>query len=123
MFNRSRNASPPRRGVRAGVIGVGVAGLSAVGVLMASPALAAGGLPAAPTTINAMVSASGGNDSSCGANTYTGTVYTTVQAAVNAVVAGGVVYVCGGTYVENVTINKAIYLDGVDWNTPLGSHT
>jgi hypothetical protein len=33
--------------------------------------------------------------------------YATIQAAINAAIAGDTVYVCPGSYVENVTINKA----------------
>ena len=122
MFKRDRNASPAWRAVRAAVGVTGVAATLAFGVVTAAPAFAAT-LPSAPTTITAMVSLTGLNDASCGANTYTGPVFSSIQAAVNTTAAGGTIYVCSGTYAENVTVNKALTIDGVNWNTPLATAT
>ena len=73
--------------------------------LSAPPASAA--VAAAPTGIDRVVSASGTIDSSCGSGHPGGTpVNTTIQAAVDALgtTQGQQIYVCAGTYTENVTI-------------------
>jgi nitrous oxidase accessory protein NosD len=49
----------------------------------------------------------GAADRSCGSATFS-----SVQAAVNDMAAGGTVFVCAGTYDENVTVTKALTLAG-----------
>ncbi|GAI41457.1 unnamed protein product, partial [marine sediment metagenome] len=46
--------------------------------------------------------------------TWNVTHFDNIQAGVNAVNESGIVYVCNGTYYENVTINKKLTLMGVD---------
>jgi parallel beta-helix repeat protein len=99
----------------------------------------AGAAGTLPTTINEVVSATGLlNTSNCPAAlaSYTPTppVVTDLQSAVNAVSAGQTIYICAGGYLMNntttystkeiVTINKAVTIDGFNWNVaPSGSDT
>ncbi len=51
-------------------------------------------------------------------NTSTTTYYPTIQAAVTAATAGNTIAVCAGTYTENVVVNKALTILGVNAGTP-----
>ena len=85
-------------------------GLSLVSVV--GVADAASPIPAAPSSIQELVSASGADDANCGANTYTGTVYTTIGSALAVARPNDTVYVCAGTYAESVTVPVDISLVG-----------
>ena len=83
--------------------------LLAAGVT-ALPFLIPGGASAAPSPAWAYVSPSGmasAADRSCGT-----AAFSSVQAAVDAVAAGGTVIVCAGTYAESVTVTKSLTLAG-----------
>ena len=97
--------------------------LFGVGLVTQTAAGAAGSIPAAPSGVNEVVSSSGIIDSTCGAGlgSYGGTVYTTVQGAVNAATNGNTVYVCAGTYDESVSIATNLTLDGAQWSVPVGA--
>jgi hypothetical protein len=71
-----------------------------------------------------VVSASGIIDASCGSGlSYSGTVYSTIQAAVTAASSGNTIYVCAGTYDATVSITKPLTLEGVQWGVAANSTT
>ncbi len=69
----------------------------------------------ASTTVPAgavVVSNHTGSDSVTGCSSA---AYTTIQAGVNAASSGATIYVCAGTYTENVTIDEPLTLDGAEF--------
>lgn len=126
MIAASPPSRPPttgrRRRTRAAIVGT-LCSIAVAGAwLGAAPASAA--VSAAPTGVTRVVSKSGIVDSTCGSGIVSTTpTYTTVQAAVNAAAlapgSGEVIYVCAGTYTENVTISEInTDLVGPNWNSP-----
>ncbi|HVX20618.1 MAG TPA: fibronectin type III domain-containing protein [Acidimicrobiales bacterium] len=106
-----------RRGLAAALIILPAGVATGIGATEASATPA---LPAAPATVDEVVSPSGNTTGgNCGPGLdYSGTVYTTIGAAVTAAGPGDTIYVCAGTYPERVTMNKPLTLDGVQWSVP-----
>ncbi|MCB0116864.1 MAG: DUF1565 domain-containing protein, partial [Caldilineaceae bacterium] len=61
-----------------------------------------------------------GNDANDGSKA---SPFATIQKGVTEVASGGTVHVNAGTYAENVTINKALTLNGAQANVPVGGRT
>lgn len=102
-----------------------VAGATALtlGLVAVTGTPASAAVAAAPVGIDRVVSLSGTIDSSCGSGIPSGTpVSTSIQAAVNAAAAYSQIYICAGSYTENVSITTdGIDLIGPNWNDPTGA--
>jgi Right handed beta helix region len=103
-------------GVSAGVLLLGA--VVGIGFFGAS-AEAASAIPAAPSGINEVVSASGSIDATCGSGiTGSPPVYVTIAAAVSAATAGDTIYVCTGSFPETVSLSKNLTILGAQWSAP-----
>ncbi len=88
----------------------------------AASAEAAGAIPAAPSGINEVVSASGSIDDTCGSGiTGSPPLYVTIGAAVTAATAGDTIYVCTGSFPETVALSKNLTILGAQWSVPAPS--
>ena len=75
--------------------------------------LAAGPYGVTVTDANSSMAVSSGTVQSLPVTNLTGpTYYATIQAAINAASPNDVIEVCKGTYVENITVNKSLTLNG-----------
>jgi nitrous oxidase accessory protein NosD len=71
--------------------------------------------------VNEIVSASGIVDANCGSGLGTQPVFTTVQSAVDTATPGDTIYVCAGTYTENLTISKPLTILGAEHDVTVGA--
>ena len=74
-----------------------------------------------PPTVNAVVSASGAIDASCAPGLPQLKPFTTIQSAVDAASPGDTIYVCAGTYDEDVAIDEPLTLAGAQYSVAVGA--
>ena len=119
----SPRGGPPRSRRRRVALAAVLTLVAGTGGALLQSGSASAAVAAAPSGIDRVVSLSGTIDGTCGSGISGGTpVYTTIQAAVSAASGGQQIYVCAGTYTENIDVATSnIDILGPNWNDPTGA--